>query len=244
MVQHIRFRFLLATDFLYKVVVVVFDFFTVPSMPKAQKLSANKSAVLARERREKEKQENQYNAVLKEFVLFKYNHIIAEFEPFYENLKTNRPEAMIYTNTSEFRLWRKQLMEKTFSHGEQPEQQPEHVEQQPVQPEHVEQQPEQSEHVEQQPEQSEHVEQQPEQPEQQNEQLLQQMPLPEQLARLVDEMVGELDVLDEPLLPEQLGDLADEIVTDEGIVLDPYEELHADIETFDYRLEVELEQYM
>ena len=203
-------------------------------MPKAEKLSAKRSAVVARERREREKQENQYNTVLKEFVLFKYNHIIAEFEPFYENLKTNRPEGMIYTNTYESRLWRKQLMEKTFSPGEQPEQQSEHVEQQPEQPEHVEQQPEQPEHVEQQPEQAE----------QQNEQLLQQMRLPEQLARLVDEIAGELDVLDEPLLPEQLGDLADEMVVDEGIALDPYEELQADIETFDYRLEVELEQYM
>ena len=243
-------------------------------MPKAEKLSTKRSAVLARERREREKENNQYNATLKEFVQFKYSHIIAEFNPFYENLKANHPANMVYTNTNEFRLWRKHHIEKTFSpcngseqqqqsddgangREQQAEQQSEQQDEQlPEQqdeqlPEQQdEQQPEQQ--GEQQPEQQD--EQQPEQqdeqlPEQQDEQQPEQQG--EQQPEQQDEQLPEQQDEQQPEQQgEQLGELArlvDEIVDeheDEGIALDLYEELQADIELFDYCLEVELEEYM
>ena len=230
-------------------------------MPKTKRLSTKRSAVLARERREREKEQQQYNSTLKEFMLVKYRHIIAEFDPFYEQLKANHPANLIYTNTNEFRLWRKQYMEKTFSEqqqqqcddgtndeqqaGQLPEQEEQHAEQLPEQEEqHAEQLPEQEEqHAKQLPEQEEqHAEQLPEQEEQHAEQLPEQEEqhaeqLPEQeeqlgeLARLVNEIVGEAEI-------------EMEHEDDEGIALDIYEELQADIESFDYQLEVELEQYL
>ena len=202
-------------------------------MPKTNRLSTKRSAVLARERREREKEQQQYNSTLKEFMLVKYRHIIAEFDPFYEQLKANHPANLIYTNTNEFRLWRKQYMEKTFSEQQQQQQcddgtnDEQQAGQLPEQEEqHAEQLPEQEEqHAEQLPEQEEqHAEQLPEQEEQHAEQL-------GELARLVNEIVGEAEI-------------EMEHEDDEGIALDIYEELQADIESFDYQLEVELEQYL
>ena len=190
-------------------------------MPKAEMLSTKRSAVLARERREREKEQQQYNSTLKEFMLLKYRHIIAEFDPFYEQLKANHPANLIYTNTNEFRLWRKQYMEKTFS-----EQQQQQCDDGTNDEQQAGQLPEQEEqHAEQLPEQEEqHAEQLPEQEEQHAEQL-------GELARLVNEIVGEAEI-------------EMEHEDDEGIALDIYEELQADIESFDYQLEVELEQYL
>ena len=92
-------------------------------MPKTEKLCTKRSAVIARERREKEKKEHRYNAVLKEFLHFKYNHVITEFDSFYEKMKTDRPSNMCYTNTNEYRLWQKQYMEKAFPWGKEEQQQ-------------------------------------------------------------------------------------------------------------------------
>ena len=202
-------------------------------MPKAEKLSTKRSAVLARERREREKKNNEYNATLKEFLQFKYNHIIAEFNPFYENMMTHRPANLVYTNTNEFRLWQKREIEKAFSpsNGREDEQLPELL------PEQQQQQDEQLPELlpEQQQQQDEQLpELLPEQQQQQDGQLGEQQQqqdeqLPD-LGQLVNEIVGEVD--------EILGD------HDEGIALDIWEELQGDIEEFDYQLEVELDQYM
>ena len=175
-------------------------------MPKTEKLSAKRSAVLARERREREKKDNMYNTALKEFLQLKYNHIIAEFNPIYENMMAHRPANLVYTNTNEFRLWQKQEIEKALSSsdGKEDEQLPELL------PELV---PEQQQ------------EQLPELvPEQQQQQQQEQLP---DLGQLVNELVGDHNDDD-----------------DEGINLDAWEELQGDIQEFNYRLEVELDQYM
>ena len=204
-----------------------FDFFT---MPKAEKLSTKRSAVLARERREREKKDNEYNATLKEFLQFKYNHIIAEFNPFYENMMTHRPANFIYTNTNEFRLWQKREIEKAFSpsndrEDEQlPEQLPELLPEQQQQ-----QQDEQLPELLPEQQQQQQDEQLPELLPEQQQQQQQDEQLPD-LGQLVNELVGEVD--------EIVGD------RDEGIALDIWEELQGDIEEFDYQLEVELDQYM
>ena len=152
-------------------------------MPKAGKLSTEKRAVLARERREREKKDNEYNAALKEFLRFKYNHIITEFNPFYENMVARRPANLVYTNTNEFRLWQKREMEKAFSpsNGKEDEQLSELLpeQQQRQQDEQLaELMPEQDEQLpELMPEQDEQLpELMPEQQRQQDEQLAEQLP--------------------------------------------------------------------
>ena len=57
------------------------------------------------------------------------------------------------------------------------------------------------------------------------------------LANLYDEVVGNNN---------DHVNLYEEVVgnNDEGIELDPWEELQGDIKEFDYRLEVELDQYL
>ena len=227
-------------------------------MPKVEKLSTRRSAVLARERREKEKEENKYNTTLKEYVTVKYAHIIDEFNPFYESLKENHPANMVYTNTNEFRLWRKREIEKTLSTdnvkviyfdkqdlaaannktaaaASGSEQQSDNgasgsEQQSDDGASGSEQQNNDGANGSEQQNNdgasgseqqnndgaSGSEQQSDEQPEQQDEQQ-------GELAHLVNEIVGELE--------------------DEGIALDLYEELQADIELFDYRLEVELEEY-
>ena len=160
-------------------------------MPKTGELSMKRSAIRARERRDVEREEQRYNTTLKEFVQYKYEHIIKEFDSFYEDLKSKYPKRRIYVNTNEFRMWRKRQIEKAFnSNGvkvayfdsidiygkgssdseeftdseqiEQQEQQ-QHGEQQQEQQQHGEQQQEQQQHGEQQQEQQQHGEQQQEQ---------------------------------------------------------------------------------
>ena len=238
-------------------------------MPKAGKLSTEKRAVLARERREREKKDNEYNAALKGFLRFKYNHIITEFNPFYESMVARRPANLVYTNTNEFRLWQKREMEKAFSpsNGKEdeqlsellPEQQqrqqdeqlaelmPEQDEQLPeLMPEQQRQQDEQL--AELMPEQDEQLpELMPEQQRQQDEQLAELMPeQDEQLPELMPEQQRQQDEQLAEQLPD-LDELVNELVSDvddEGIGLDVWEELQGDIEDFNYRLEVELDLYL
>ena len=259
LVQHIRFRFLLATDFLYKVVVVVFDFFTVPSMPKAQKLSANKGAVLARERREKEKENSQYSEALKEFLKLKYNHIIAEFNPMYEALKNNRPTRLKYTNTNEFRLWQKQEIARLMCVQQQ--EQPQAVQSEDEQPQAVQSEDEQPQAVQSEDEQSEDEQPQAVQSEDEQPQAVQSEDEQPHAVQSEDEQPQPVQqVFEEQQLVNDLANLYDEVVgnnndhvnlyeevvgnNDEGIELDLWEELQGDIEEFDYHLEVELDQYL
>ena len=235
-------------------------------MPKAEKFSMKRRAVLARERREREKEEKEYNATLKEFLQFKYNHIIAEFNPFYENLMTRRPANMIYTNTNEFRLWRKREIKKGFSPSNEREelQQNEQLSEQ-QQDEQLPELQQNEQLLEQQqdgqlPEQQQD-EQLPEQqqdgqlPEQQQDGQLPELPLEQQQNKQQSELQQNEQLPEQQQdgqLPE-LGQLVNELVGevdeimdghDEGIALDIWEELQGDIEGFDYRLEVELDQYM
>ena len=223
-------------------------------MPKAERnYRQTKGAVLARERREREKKDTQYNNALKEFLHLKYSHIIAEFDPMYKNIMARRPANLIYTNTTEFRLWRRREMHKELQPEHPVEQQVEQpIEQQVEQP--VEQQVEQP--IEQQVEQP--IEQQVEQPVEQQQQVEQPVEhlQDEQLAGLLqdEQLVELLQQIEQPvehLQDELLADpeqLVNEIVVnnsnDEGIVLDAWEELHGDIRDFDYRLEIELGQYL
>ena len=160
-------------------------------MPKTGELSMKRSAIRARERRDVEREEQRYNTTLKEFVQYKYEHIIKEFDSFYEDLKSKYPKRRIYVNTNEFRMWRKRQIEKAinsngvkvayfdsidiygkgssdseeFTDSEQIEQQEQqqHGEQQQERQQHGEQQQEQQQHGEQQQERQQHGEQQQEQ---------------------------------------------------------------------------------
>ena len=193
-------------------------------MPKTQKLSANKTAVLARERREKEKENSQYSEALKEFLKLKYNHIIAEFNPVYEALKNNRPARLKYTNTNEFRLWQKQEITRLMSVQQQ--EQPQAVQSEDEQPQAVQSEDEQPQAVQSEDEQPHAVQQ-----------VFEEQQLVNDLANLYDEVVGNND---------DHVNLYEEVVgnNDEGIDLDLWEELQGDIEEFDYHLEVELGQYL
>ena len=177
-------------------------------MPKAQKLSANKGAVLARKRREKEKENSQYSEALKEFLKLKYNHVIEEFNPMYVALKNNRPRRLKYTNTREFHLWQKQEIARLMS-----------VQQQ--------EQPHAAQSEDEQPHAIQSV----------DEQVFEEQRLVNDLANLYDEVIGNNN---------DHVNLYEEVVAnnDEGIELDLWEELNGDIEEFDYRMEVELDQYL
>ena len=222
-------------------------------MPKAEKPCTKRGAVLARERREREKKDVMYNDCLKDFIQLKYRHIIAEFEPVYKTIMARRPSNLIYTGTKEFRLWRRREMHKEL----QPEQpvvqtivQPveqtvvqtveQTVEQAVVQPveqtvvQTVEQTVEQA--VVQPVEQTivQTVEQAVVQPVEQT--------VEQAVVQPVEPTVEQAEQLAE-LLPD-LGQLVNEVVMDEGISLDVWEELQADVRDLDYRLEVELGQYL
>ena len=206
-------------------------------MPKSARThQQTKGAVLARERREREKKETSYNDALKDFIHIKYTHIIEEFEPVYERIMGRRPSHFVYTNTREFRRWRRREL---------------HHEIHPAETQQVEQPVVEQEQVEQHNEIHQVEQEQVEQPLEQVEQPIEQ---DEQLVNLLhDEQLNEL--LQQIELPmEHLQDVPDPIVNeievrtdnddDEGINLDAWEELQGDIREFDYRLEVELAQYL
>ena len=238
-------------------------------MPKTEKLCTKRSAVLARERREKEKKEHRYNAVLKEFLHFKYNHVITEFDSFYEKMKTDRPSNMRYTNTNEYRLWQKQYMEKAFPWGKEEQQQQQAEQQQDERQQQVEPPPQLNEQAEQQQDERQQVEPPPqlnEQAEQQQDERQQQVEPPPQLNEQAEPLLVEEEHVDPQLLDErqqqdeppqqnELAHLVNDIVNevediipdhndDEGIALDVWEELQGDIQEFDYHLEVELDRYL
>ena len=219
-------------------------------MPKTQRnYKQTKGAVLARERRQREKKDTQYNDALKEFLHLKYRHIIAEFDPMYKNIMARRPGNLIYTNTGEFRLWRRREMHKELQ-PEQPVEQQQQVEQPVEQQQQVEQPVEQQQQVEQPVEQQQQVEQPVEHL--QDEQLaglLQDEQLVELLQQVEQPVEHQQDEQMLRLLADP-GQLVNEIVVnnsngdDEGIALDAWEELQGDIRDFDYRLEIELGQYL
>ena len=217
-------------------------------MPKAQKLSANKGAVLARKRREKEKENSQYSEALKEFLKLKYNHVIEEFNPMYVALKNNRPRWLKYTNTREFHLWQKQEIARLMSvqQQEQPhavqseDEQPHAVQSEDEQPHAVQSEDEQPHAVQSEDEQPHAVPPEDEQPhavQSEDEQVFEEQRLVNDLANLYDEVIGNNN---------DHVNLYEEVVAnnDEGIELDLWEELNGDIEEFDYRMEVELGQYL
>ena len=197
-------------------------------MPKAAR-KQTKGAVLARERRAREKKDAQYNIALKEFLDMKYRHIIAEFDPLYKNIMGRRPVNMIYTNTVEFRIWRRREMHKEIQSVEQQQVEQQQVEQ-PVEQQQVEQ-----------PIEQEQVEQPIEQ------QVLAGLLQDEQLAELLRQVELPVEEVEQPVEQEQVEQPIEQPVNnnnDEGIVLDAWEELQGDIHDFNYRLEVELEQYL
>ena len=238
-------------------------------MPKTSALSMSRSAIRVRERREAEREEQRYSSVLKEFVQYKYNHIIKEFDSFYEDLKSKYPKRRVYVNTNEFRLWRKQQIQKTFNSdgvkvdyfdsvdlngketsdsedSEGSEQNGQHGEQQQQQ-EHPQ---EQQQHGGEQNEQHGEQQQQQEHPQEQQQHGGEQN---EQHGGEQNEQHGEGNIIAAAMeyADNEINDIIRELENggvplhdDEGIDLDVYEELQGDIEEFDYRLEVELDGYI
>ena len=210
-------------------------------MPKVKGLKMTNGAIRARKRREADREEHRYNTTLKEFVQYRYSNIIDEFNPFYQELKSKYPEKHVYINTKEFRLWRKREIKETFKNdgidvvsfdsGDLQGQQLDDDEQQQQRHDeqgHHEQQQQQQHHGE------HHIEQ-----EQQQQRLddseQQQHNAIEQAINDVDAIIREIENGGVPLQPLQPDD--------EGIDLDIFEEIHGDIEDFNYRLEVELNQW-
>ena len=206
-------------------------------MPNAKDLSMTPGAIRARKRRDEERDNSRYNQTLKEYITYKYSNIINEFDPFYRQLQTKYPRRRFYSNTNEFRRWRREMIVESFKeagveavvfdqqdlygndeqeqqHGEQ-EQQQQHGDDE--QQQHGEQEQQQQQYGEQ----NEHHGEQ-EQSDQHDDEA--------NIDNEVIEIIAEL---------ENNGVL----LHDEGIHLDVYEELQADIEDFDYRLEVELDQW-
>ena len=206
-------------------------------MPKTQRNhQQTKGAVLARERRQREKKEMLYNDTLKDFLKIKYSHIIAEFEPVYEAVMVRRPRHFVYTNTREFRMWRRRELHKEIHPIEQQQvEQPMPAEQQVEQPMPAEQQVEQPTGLLMQDEQLNALLQDEQlnallQDEQLNEML-------QQIEPLEDNLVANPDLLVNEIVVNSSND-------DEGINLDAWEELQGDIRDFDYRMEVELGRYL
>ena len=206
-------------------------------MPKAEKLCTKRGAVLARERREREKKQHEYNGTLKEYLNFKYNHIITEFDTLYTKMKADRPSGMVYTNTKEFRLWQRKYFER--QEQVEPPQLNEETETPQLQNEQTEPPPQLLQNEQTEPQlQNEQTEPPPQllQNEQTEPQLQQ-----DEVARLGNEIVGEL----EDVIPDYVQEvIIPDPNTDEGIDLDAWEELAGDIREFDYRLEVELGQIL
>ena len=215
-----------------------------------------RSAVRARERREKDREDQRYNETLKEYVKFKYSHIIDEFGPFYEGLKGRYPKDMVYVNTDEFRRWRKNQIQISFGnvqvayfdkvdlHGEKTSEEEEDSEQEQYEQQHSEQHGEQQQQSEQHGEQEQHEQQQSEQHdeqqhlEQQVEQHSEQHGIWQQQQQQIEQADDEINQIINEL--ENGGVPLQNNNDDEGIHLDLYDELQYDIEEFDYRLEAEL----
>ena len=180
-------------------------------MSNAKDLSMTPGAIRARKRRDEERDNSRYNQTLKEYITYKYSNIINEFDPFYRQLQTKYPRRRFYSNTNEFRRWRREMIVESFKevgveavvfdqqdlYGDDEQEQQQHGEQN-----------------------EQHGEQ--EQSDQHDDE--------GNIDNEVIEIIAEL---------ENNGVL----LHDEGIHLDAYEELQADIEDFDYRLEVELDQW-
>ena len=96
-------------------------------------------AIQGRNRRRKEKEEREYNATLREYIHCRYENILAEFEPFFVALKAKYPEGRKYTNTKEFRLWRKRQIREQLQAEQQQQQQDENEQQQNHDSEHEQQ---------------------------------------------------------------------------------------------------------
>ena len=237
-------------------------------------------AIRARNRREKEKAETEYNATLREYIHCRYENIMAEFEPFFEALKAKYPEGRKYTNTKEFRLWRKRQIREQLqteqqqqdeneqqqnhnseheqqvhheqqdendqqqNHNSEHEQQVHHEQQGPVENEQQQNHTsnhEQQVHHEYDSEQQQQLQVQEHEDHDGNEQQQQdhndnvQEP-PDEVAQALNEVEAIIEEI------EQAGIPLNPLFEDEGIALDLYEEIHGDIDDFDFHLEVELGQ--
>ena len=227
-------------------------------MSNAKDLSMTPGAIRARKRRDEERDNNRYNQTLKEYITYKYSNIINEFDPFYRQLQTKYPRRRFYSNTNEFRRWRREMIVESFKevgveavvfdqqdlHGDDEQEQQQHGEQEQQHDEQEQQQhgdDEQQQHGEQEQqqhgddEQQQHGDDEQQQHGEQNEQHGEQ----EQSDQHDDEGNIDNEVIEIIAELENNGVL----LHDEGIHLDVYEELQADIEDFDYRLEVELDQW-
>ena len=199
-----------------------------------------KGAVLARERREKEKHETLYNDALKDFMQLKYGHIVAEFNSIYQVVMARRPAGLVYTGSKEFRLWRRREFHKELQRLEPSPVEPVVEPLEPsVDPEHL----------------VNIIEPvvEPFEPSVDPEHLVNIIePVVEPLEPSVDpeHLVNIIEPVVEPVEPPvDLEHLINEVVVDgvfadEGISLDAWEELQADISDLDYRLEVELGVYL
>ena len=171
----------------------------------------------------KARADNDFNRVMREYITYKYGPIAEEFCRFYDWLKDKYPAKRFYKGSIQFRTWvTNQIAGYVASgNGEQVSQeQPETLEliaSEVVVDERQQNQPDEpiaSEVLV-----DEGQQQQREQPQDHLDEL-----------SLAD-VIEELENAGVPLAEQD----------DEGIQLDLYEELQADIEGFDYRLEVEME---
>ena len=194
------------------------------------------------EKNAKARADNDFNRVLREYITYKYGPIAEEFCRFYDWLRDMYPAKRFYKGSRQFRTWvTNQIAEYVASGNE------EQVSQE---------QPETLERIVREVLGEEWQQNQQDEPiasevlgdewQQQNQQDSSEVLVDEGQQQQQQQREQPLDHLDELSLADVIEELENAGVPlaeqdDEGIHLDLYEELQADIEGFDYRLEVEME---
>ena len=188
-------------------------------------------AIRARKRRNEERDSARYNQTLKEYITYKYSDIIEEFDPFYRQLQEKYPRKRFYSGTKEFRRWRREMIAESFKEvgvevtvydiqGQEQQQQQQHSDD----------------------EQQQHSDDGDDEQEQNGDEANIELENAGVQLPAVDEGVNIVNELDQMVV--ELENAGVQLsAPDEGIDLDIYEELKADIEDFNYRIEVELNQY-
>ena len=207
---------------------------------KAGSLSQSVKAINLRNARVSRRNERRFNVPLRAFLEHKYPAIYSEYVDLFQIMSTAHPQQRKLTSTTTFRRWKEnnspavippvcnnvltQVLQETFA-TETPEQ---------IRPQHDQQLPpprQQDTHQSNHPHahdmlpQNEDIQNPSHQDRPQEDENLQV-----EIDNIINQLEADEDIRDILAQPYPVGD--------EGISLDPFEEIHGDIHEFDYALEV------
>ena len=211
---------------------------------QARGLSQTTKAVKLRESRVSRRNERRFNVPLREFLKHKYPAIYDEYAELFQVIITAHPQRWKLTSTPTFRRWKKnnppaaipptcsdlltQVLQETLGTPDQSR---------PQEHENIQETPDQSR-----PQEHENIQETPDQSRPQEHENIQETPDQsrpqehENIRAEIDDIINQLEaddaVRDIIAQPYPVGD--------EGISLDPFEEMQGDIHEFDFALEVEL----